>query len=386
MSPSTLRAQVPVVDAATMLAASDATVIDLRSPGEFGEDHVPGAVNVPLFDDTERALIGTLYARTSPAAAFDAARGRTVAKIEALVAAIADHARWAVPAVDLAERVAAMTAGGIGTLERELTVQRADVPERPVVLHCWRGGLRSRSVVALLRGLGLERAVGVAGGYKEYRRQVMEELAAWRAPATFVLRGLTGVGKTLVLRALEGIRPRWTLDLEGLAGHRSSILGMVGLEPCSQRTFDSRLRARLSAGFPGPCVIEGESRKVGDVVVPVSVWKALQSGTNVQLVAPLERRIEVLRCDYLGHTENRTKLAEQLPFIEERLGARKWKGELVRLLDTDRIDELVATLLELYYDPLYLHSETGRRYVQRVDASDPERAAAEVAAIVDEAS
>jgi tRNA 2-selenouridine synthase len=212
---------------------------------------------------------------------------------------------------------------------------------------------------------------------------VLSELAGWRAPPTFVLRGLTGVGKTLVLRALERRQPGWTVDLEGLAGHRSSILGMVGLEPVSQKRFDSRLCARLARGFAGPAVFEGESRKVGDVTLPSAVWAALQGGTNALLEAPLERRVDVLIEDYLARAENRPALRAQLPFIEDRLGAGA-RGALVALLDGGRERELVRILLQRYYDPLYRHSERGRTYAARFDAGDPERAAREIAGWIDQ--
>jgi len=374
---------VPVVPPAAALQAEGAVFVDLRSPGEFAEDHLPDAVNVPLFDDAERALIGTLYARRSPAEAFAAASQRARERIGELTRAVAELAGWSPPSIgrggleacfdELAER-------GIAGLELDLAPARAEaLPRAPVVLGCWRGGLRSRSVVAYLRGLGLERAVALEGGYRAYRRHVRARLAAWSAPPSFVLRGLTGVGKTLVLRELERQRPGWTLDLEGLAGHRSSILGMVGLEPVSQKTFEGRLERRLARGFAGPCVVEGESRKVGDVVLPARVWDAIQSGTAIELVAPLERRIEVLVEDYLGREDNRAAIAAQLPFIEERLGRRRWTGRLVALLEARRERELVEILLERYYDPLYRHSEGGRSYAATVDASDVVRAAGEVA-------
>ena len=142
---------------------------------------------------------------------------------------------------ELEARLLEMTESGIAGLEGELGLtELRELPDGAVCVHCWRGGLRSRSVAAFLRGFGLE-AVVLQGGYKSYRREVIAELDGLELPRTFSLRGLTGVGKTLVLRELERQRPDWTLDLEGLAGHRSSILGMVGLEPCSQKAFDSRL-------------------------------------------------------------------------------------------------------------------------------------------------
>jgi tRNA 2-selenouridine synthase len=394
VSTTAQRFRVPLARAADVLERGCAVRIDLRSPAEYEEDHLPGAVNVPLFDDVERALIGTLYVRTSPERAFDAGRDLARAKIEPFTRAFARCAGWEVPDVDLGERLERWTAGGIARLERELEPRPlAALPEGAVVCYCWRGGLRSRSVVAFLRDLGLERAVGLAGGYRAYRALVRERLAGWTAPESFVLRGLTGVGKTLVLRALEEIRPGWTIDLEALAGHRSSILGMVGLEPVSQKRFDSRLAARLARGFPrsgasalGPCVLEGESRKVGDVLLPESVWRAIDAGTALELTASLERRIQVLLEDYLASPSSRAELSRRLPFIEERLGRRRWKGELVRLLDAGREAELAEILLERYYDPLYRHSEKDRRYAASFDARDPEGAALAIAAWIERAA
>jgi len=387
MSSSGVSRAVPTVSAERAHGLGNALWIDLRSPAEYAEDHVPGAASVPLFNDEERALIGTLYARRSPEAAFEEGRRRTRQKIGELVRAVASLAGVEEPRADLEERVEAMTAGGLARLDGELgacAVERP--PDRPIVFYCWRGGLRSRSVVAILREVGFEDAIVLDGGYKSHRRLVRERIAAWEAPPITVLRGLTGVGKTLVLRELEGLREGWTLDLEGLAGHRSSILGMVGLEPRSQKAFESRLFARLERGFPGVCVMEGESRKVGDVILPDRVWGALDAGTNVELTASLARRVEVLIDDYLEREENRAELRERLPFIEDRLGARKWGGVLVGLLDERRDAELVELLLEHYYDPLYRRSEKGRHYHRTIEADDPREAARRVAEWVEAGS
>ena len=144
---------------------------------------------------TDRALVGFLYHQASPEAAF--AKGRSVAlsRVDALVARVAELADWSRSDADLASLATRMTEGGIGKLERALTTFEPEaLPERPVVVHCWRGGLRSRSMIALLRALGLDRAIGIEGGYKSYRRHVRETIDAWIAPPAFVLRGLTGVG------------------------------------------------------------------------------------------------------------------------------------------------------------------------------------------------
>jgi tRNA 2-selenouridine synthase len=369
--------RLPMAEAAAVLDRRPRLLVDLRSPAEFAEDHVPGAVNLPLFDDLERALIGTLYARSSPAAAFEEGRARTLERIASFTRTFAGLAGWDVPEVDLERRVRDMTDGGMERLERALEPTQATVGSDHVVAYCWRGGLRSRAVIAFLRGLGRTDLLGIDGGYRAYRRCVRTRIQAWRPPPSFVLRGLTGVGKTLVLRALAERRPGWTLDLEAMAGHRSSILGGVGLVPASQKLFESRLAERIARGFDGRCVVEGESRKVGDLVLPEPAWRAIDLGVALELTADTARRVRVLLDDYLALPESRAALAERLPFIEARLGAR-WSGRLVALLEQEREAELVEVLLARYYDPLYGHSERGRRYAARFDSSDPAAAAAEI--------
>lgn len=367
------------VQPGTLLSSPGALVLDVRSPSEFADDHMPGAQNLPLFDDAERVLVGTLYAKHSPEVAFDAGRRIVRNRIGALAREVAELAGWPVPAEALAERVERMCRDGIVRMEAELAPQPMHAPPgRAVAFCCSRGGLRSRSLVAFFRGLGLERAVAIAGGYKAWRAFVQAELARVEMPRTFVLRGLTGVGKTLVLREVERLRPGWTLDLEECAGHRSSILGMVGMEPRTQRGFETALVTRLSRGLAEVMVVEGESRKVGDVVLPERTWRALDGGTNVELVASDARRVDVLIEDYLARESNRPELARQLPFIEKRLGTSRFEGTLVALLEARRDRELVALLLEHYYDPLYRHSEKGRRPATTIDAGEPARAAAEV--------
>ncbi|MEM1449174.1 MAG: tRNA 2-selenouridine(34) synthase MnmH [Planctomycetota bacterium] len=365
-----------------------AQLIDLRAPVEFDDDHVPGAVNVPLFENQTRSFVGLLYRQFSPDAAFQEGRAAVAERIDELVQDVARHIGWDVPGADLRARVLAMTGGGIDRLDRELApFVTDDVPEDAVVFSCARGGLRSRSVVALMRSLGLENAVGLDGGYRAYRRRVMDTLAAWTPPSHVVsLRGLTGVGKTLVLRAIEALRPGWTLDLEGIAGHRSSLLGMVGLKPVTQKAFESGLVARLAectrGGAPADLlVVEGESRKVGDVVIPGPLWTAMRGATNVEVVASTRRRVEVLAEDYLADPDARPLLREQLEAVSRRMDGAP---DLAGMLDRDEIGPLVEALLEGYYDPLYRGSEAGKEYAVQVSSESAEGAAAEVVAWVEE--
>jgi len=387
MSPdeSPRASRVPALPAAALLGPNAALVIDLRSPGEFAEDHVPGAINVPLFDDAQRALVGTLYRRHSPAAAFAEGRDIVVGRIAELCARIAALAGEQLAPADLGARVREVTAGGIEELERAVApVAATAIPERPVVLHCWRGGLRSRSIVWLLRTLGLERALVLHGGYRAWRAEVVRGIEAWQAPPACVLRGLTGVGKTLVLRELERLRPGWTIDLEGLAGHRSSLLGGVGLEPVSQKCFESRLFERLRTRAGPVVVFEGESRKVGDVILPRPLWRSLSGGVNLELCADLARRTAVLKEDYLATRGSADELARILPAIEKRMRRQPGEPGLTELLRDGRIDQLVALLLENYYDPLYRHSQLGTSYAARFDATEPARAAHGIAAWIEQ--
>jgi tRNA 2-selenouridine synthase len=378
------RTRLEALDPAALLGRGDLALVDLRSPSEFAEDHLPGAVNVPLFDDAERTLVGTLYRQVSGQSAFETGVQLTRAKLRGLVAEVLAAAGRRAREQDLDELLAELTAGGLGGLSSRLDPQPAQGPAAgALVLCCWRGGLRSQSVAALLTVLGHRDVYLVAGGYKAWRALVRERLARCELPQSFVLRGLTGVGKTLVLRELELLRPGWTLDLEGLAGHRSSILGRVGLEPVGQRTFESRLLLRLLRGFDGPLVLEGESRKVGDVVLPEPIYRAVDRGLAIELVASRERRVAVLLDEYLAQPSNRAQIAAVLPYLEQRIGARKYAGVLTALLEQGRETELVELLLDLHYDPLYRHSERGRSYLASIRSDEPEAAAAQVAAFVE---
>jgi len=386
-APGTDLGGIPALRAPQVLGPRVRAVIDLRTPQEFADDHLPGSHNVPLFSNEERALVGTLYKRSSPDEAFAEGRRIVHERIAELVGRIAELAGRAYDPADFPALVDRITERGIEGLSRELEPVPVDeAPEGAVVVHCWRGGLRSASVAAFLRAIGWDEVHVLFGGYKSYRREVLHSLESWQAPPAFVLRGLTGTGKTLVLRELERIRPGWTIDLEGLAGHRSSILGMVGLEPVSQKQFDSALASHVRAGFDGCVVFEGESRKVGDAVIAAGVWRSLDAGVNLEITAPVPRRVQVLCEDYLATKTSREHIARQLPYIERRLGVNKYDGVLVELLTANREEELVELLLEKYYDPLYLHSETDREYAASFDSSDVAGCALELARWIESAT
>lgn len=348
--------------------------VDLRSPAEHARDRIPGAVNAPLLDDQQRALVGALYKQVSPDAAYDRGLDFAAAGMPELLLRTLGHevprAEWEPRFTELA---LSLRAGSTSVLTERVN-SLPDEDAGTVLVHCWRGGMRSRSVAALLQSIG-RRVALLDGGYKAYRSWIVAELASWPPPGPspfLVISGATGTGKTLLLRALEAAAPGTVLDLEDLAQHRSSILGGVGKSPVSQAAFESRLVARLDALGPPPWFIEAESRKVGDVILPPALWAAMRAGFVIELSARTATRVRILVEDYLERPSNVAEIAERLPFLEQRLGA-DWSGRLSALLAAGRPEEIAALLLEHYYDPLYRHSSADLLPGMELATEDPAR-------------
>jgi tRNA 2-selenouridine synthase len=298
-------------------------VIDARTPSEYLDDHIPGAINCPVLNDTQRAEIGTLYKQVSPFVARK--RGA------ALVARnIADH---------LLERF-------------------QDQPKswRPLV-YCWRGGQRSGAFVTILRQIGWD-ACQLENGYKGWRRYVMDELI--QLSPRFDCRivcGATGSGKTRLLSALaaEGAQ---VLDLEALAAHKGSLLGDLPTEPQpSQRLFDSRLFSALSALDPArPVYAEAESRRIGRVELPTALLENLRNSPCLTVEASQEARLDYLLEDYAYFLADPAPMLEKLEMLKELRGREtvaRWRG----MVEAGAWRELVQDLLERHYDPLYHRSQ-----------------------------
>ncbi len=345
--------------------------LDLRSPREFGLDHVPGARNVPLFDDEQRALVGFLYKQVSPELALEEGLRIVRGRLFRLLERILGHSLPPETVTFRFLEVARMLRAGPPPALELVPAAAGSIGEAPLVLSCWRGGSRSRSVAALLLALGQGPIVHLADGYKGYRAWVRRRLAAFdSATPLIVLRGPTGIGKTRILHRLEETLPGSTLDLEGMARHRSSILGDVGLEPAGTRTFESALAARLEEMGPPPWFVEGESRKVGDRVVPENLFHAMENGVQVRLDAPLAHRIQVLQQDYLASPQVVAQVAERLPFLEKRLGSA-WVGRLQDWLQAGAWEKVAQVLLVKYYDVRYARSDRRRSWGARLDVTRP---------------
>lgn len=295
--------------------------IDVRSPAEFAADHVPMATNHPVLDDAERALIGTLY-MASPFAA----RKRGAALV--------------------ARNIAAMLETAFAEQGREW---------RPLV-YCWRGGQRSRALTEVFNEIGW-RAVQLEGGYRTYRRHVVAELARLPARLRFVvICGLTGSGKSRLLAALARSGAQ-TLDLEGIARHRGSLLGDVPGDPQpSQKWFESQLFDALGRlDDSRPVFVESESRRIGSVQMPDALLLQMRIGRALTLVTPLEQRVALLKEEYAHFLSAPASLGaclEPLVELHGKAAITRWEA-MAAAADWD---QLVAELLETHYDPMYARS------------------------------
>jgi tRNA 2-selenouridine synthase len=319
-------------------AAGAYTIVDVRSPTEFAAGSVPGAHNLPLLDDGDRALVGTAYQE----------RGPQEARLLAL---------------DL-------VSPRLSVFLREL--KELDRGSDRLAVMCWRGGERSRNVVLLLRLIGVH-ALQMTGGYKAYRGWVRGGLAGWTPDRpVFTLYGYTGAGKTALLHELAEAAPELTprpavVDLEGLALHRGSLLG--GLNQPGTRTqkdFEARLWDALRRARGDYLVFEGEGARIGRLVLPAGVARAVREGLPLHITASLERRIDTIMAEYApdGWSESeRARFAQALDRIGERLEAEA-RHRLLEDWTAGDLPAVVRRLLLDYYDPLYLRSSvSGRDFV-----------------------
>ncbi len=319
------------------------TVIDARSPAEFALDHIPGAINCPVLDDDERRIVGTLYKQHG---AFEARR----------------------------------IGGGLvaANLARHLATAFADRPARwkPVV-YCWRGGLRSGSMVQWLRLVGWD-ARQLGGGYKQYRGHVIATIATIAPRLDLrVLCGPTGSAKTRVLQAL-GAAGQQIVDLEACASHKGSVLGdLPGVPQPSQKRFETLLAAVLDGlDRTRPVYVEAESRKIGRLAVPTPLLERMRASPCVELVAPLQARVDYLLRDYAYLGDDADALIEKLASLhglQSNETLARWAGWAER----HALEPLYRELMTEHYDPLYARSQNGN-FLRLGDAPRVEAARLEV--------
>lgn len=304
-------------------------IIDVRSPAEFEEDHIPGAINLPVLSNEERVTIGTIYVQDST---FKAK------KIGAAIVArnAADHIETA-----LAEK---------------------DGAWRPLV-HCWRGGQRSGSFASILKQIGW-RAEVLEGGYKAYRRLVVDFLYNQPLEHRLILiDGNTGTAKTEILEHLTKAGAQ-TLDLEALAAHRGSLFGATKGGQPSQKMLESRLASALVLLDPSkPTFVEAESNKIGDIFIPSSFWHAMIKAPRVTIEAPSTARSEFLTQSYADLLEDRELLLERVRSLGD-FHSKDQIAEWEAAIAEERFQELALSLIEKHYDPRYAKTYQRRERVE----------------------
>ncbi|MDP9155810.1 MAG: tRNA 2-selenouridine(34) synthase MnmH [Pseudomonadota bacterium] len=297
-------------------------IIDVRTPLEFTDDHIPGALNAPVLSNEERVRIGTMYKQVSP---FEAAR---------------------VGAALVARNIAQYLDTVFAARPRNW---------RPLI-YCWRGGTRSGSMTTMFNMIGWQ-ARQLEGGYKTYRRATIETLE--RLPGAFryiALTGPTGSGKTRLLHALS-VAGAQTLDLEQLAAHRGSLLGALPGEPQpSQKWFDTLLVGALRGFDPArPVFVEAESRRIGAVALPLALVDTFHRGDCIQVEASRDDRAAFLLHDYAHLFHDPDLFKQQLSKLiglHSRERVHNWH----KLIDENRGPELARELIDQHYDPAYTRS------------------------------
>jgi len=321
---------------------SNALYIDMRSPAEFSIGHIFGAINIPLFSDEERAEVGTIYKKVGAEQATELGLSIASKKLPTIVSEI---------------KVLSKTG-------------------RPIIIYCWRGGMRSKSIVTILNLLG----IGVSqliGGYKAYRRYILDSLLTYKIhPKIILLCGSTGVGKTTILQLLEQ-KNIPVINLEKLANHRGSVFGQVGLgKSTTAQSFDESILMALNTFNTEPyIVLECESKRIGNIYLPDCLYQAMSIGTKILIYADMETRITRLITEYRDlNEENSKEIILSMKALSKRFGTKKME-KLLSDFSQGEIRSVVGTLLVDYYDPLYGYDNMDtNNYQITINSNDLEQA------------
>lgn len=300
-------------------------LLDVRTPAEYTKGHIPGAHNIPLFYDDERAMVGTIYKEISKEKAFE--KGLEI---------VGPRLNWYIKQA------------------------RAVAPDRKVTVHCWRGGQRSRSIAMLLDAAGFNVST-LKGGYKSYRNFILKEFEL-RHVKFIVLGGKTGSGKTEILKHLKWLGEQ-VIDLEQLAHHKGSAFGALGeLPQPSVEQFENALFEEFrKIEASRRTWVENESRSIGKIFIPEGFWTQMKSAPLIHLEIPLKERIHKLVEVYANYPveELRTALLK----IEKRMGGQNVKAAL-SAFDSKDVTAATELILE-YYDKAYLHATAQGNFSSR---------------------
>ncbi len=306
-------------------------VVDVRSPKEFFQGHIPGAVSLPLFSDEERAIVGTTYTRMGPDDAL--LKGLEI----------------------------------VGPKMTDFVIRAKKLsPDNEILVHCWRGGMRSGAMAWLLSFSGIKTTI-LEGGYKAYRHYIRESLT--KGPSVKVLGGMTGSGKTEILHQLAGLGEQ-VLDLEGLANHKGSAFGALGQqEQPTTEQFENNLAEKWLAFDPArPVWVEDESRNIGKVIIPGPIVTKLADAQVIFIDLPFESRVNRLMEEYGSFKPE--ELIALVQKISNRMGGDVAKAAIAELQSGNTVAAI--TIVLKYYDKAYLYgiSKRGGDKIQRIAFTD----------------
>lgn len=300
---------------------SDYILVDCRSPFEYEEDSLPDSINLPIFDDEERIAVGTLYKQDS------------VEKAREL-------------GIEIVSRKLPSIYKYIVALKKEY---------KSIIFYCSKGGYRSTSLVSLLDAIGHKNIYKLDGGYKEYRKfvnkRLLEEI---KEIELIVLYGNTGSGKTKLLKELEKNNLD-VIDLEGFANHRGSTLGAVGLgHQNSQKKFETLLLDKLLKRKSNLIFTEGESKRIGKVLIPEEFFDKILNGYHLKIVTDINLRIEIILEDYVNKHDD--EIIEALNFLRKRL-SNDSVDKYIESVKNNNYKFVIEELMINYYDPMYEHNK-----------------------------
>ncbi|ERI90007.1 tRNA 2-selenouridine synthase [Clostridiales bacterium oral taxon 876 str. F0540] len=314
-------------------------LVDVRSPEEYKEASIPGAINIPIFDDKERQEIGYVYVNES---------------------------------VERAKKI------GVEAVSKKLPfiyeqISEFDKQYDKLVLFCARGGMRSSSLCSLFSTLGLE-TYKLSGGYKGYRKFINEELCKVNENIKYiVVHGKTGVGKTELLKYLE-LNDMDVLDLEEAANHRGSLLGNVGLgEGRSQKQFESLVYETLKSRKTDYVFVEGESKRIGNIIIPDYIYKSMERGVHVLADADLDFRAKLIIKEYTNSENSVEEILLSLDSLSRYISSKNIE-RYKNLVQKGEFEEVAKELMTKYYDPMYINGINKYQYELELNLEDIKKA------------
>lgn len=325
----------------------DYVLVDVRSKGEYEEFSIPGAVNIPIFDNEERSIIGTVYVQES---------------------------------VEKAKKI------GVQLVSKKLPdiyeqFHKLKSEHKELIIFCERGGMRSSSLWSLFNSVGLK-VTKLHGGYKGYRIALNEALPKIIDEVTFVmLHGHTGTGKTELLKMLEE-KGLDVLDLEGYANHRGSLLGSVGLgKKVSQKQFDALVFEKLRRRKSNYVLVEAESGRIGNIVVPKFIHNKMKEGIHVMVEGSLEVRAKRIADEYIVNENSKAEILDAMDSLSKYLGAQKSEN-IRQLVEQENYIEAAKELMIQHYDPLYGKGQKRYDFSLSVNSDEPGTACEQIEGFV----